>query len=155
MQVHTGVSSPATDSRRHLARWRADAARLAAQLLCEVSPSAADEVLDLRMMLLDSQASAQSVLSVFFAARNRLESEHYLLFFRLRRVLEPSFGLETTAQDFPARQESVNFHCRDLRHLTRRAQQEAFESDLRLNSPEEVSVRIVWRLSPYAEPASI
>lgn len=107
------------------------------------------------MMLLDSQASAQAVLSTFFAARNRLESEHYLLFFRLRRVLEPSFGLETTAQDFPARQESVNFRCRDLRHLTRRAQQEAFESDLRLNSPEEVRVRIVWRLSPYAEPASV
>lgn len=155
MQVHTGVSSSATETRRPLARWRSDAARLAAQLLCEVSPSAADEVLDLRMMLLDSNASAQAVLTAFFAARNRLESEHYLLFFRLRRVLEPSFGLETVALDFPARQESVNFHCRDLRHLKRRAQHEAFESDLRINSLEDVTVRIVWRLSPFADASIV
>lgn len=154
MQADFGVSAP-TATKRSLARWRMDAARLAAQLLCEVSPAAADEVLDLRMMLLDSNASAQAVLSAFFAARNRLESEHYLLFFRLRRVLEPTFGLETTALDFPARQENVNFHCRDLRFLKRRAQQEAFEADLRLNSPQDVKVRIVWRLSPLAETAEV
>lgn len=155
MQVHSGLLSSASQVKRPLARWRADAARLAAQLLCEVTPAAADEVLDLRVTLLDPRASAQEVLAAFFAARNRLESEHYLLFYRLRRVLEPSFGLETVAQDFAARQEGVNFRCRNLRQLKRRAQQEAFESDLRLGSPEEVSVRIIWRLSPFAEMAEV
>lgn len=130
-----------------------DAARLAAQLLCEVSPSAADEVLDLRMMLLDGEASAQSVLAAFFAARNRLEKEHYLLFYRLRRVLEPSFGIETATRDLPSHAQAVNFHCRDVRHLKRRAQHEVFESDLRVRNLDEVRVRVVWRLSPFAEQA--
>lgn len=136
-----------------LAGWRRDAARLAAELLREVSPAAADEVLDLRMALLDGTVSPGGVLRAFFAARNRLESEHYLLFFRLRRVLEPALGVETTVAGGESRREAVDFRHRDVRQLIRSLRRERFEHDLSVFSPEAVAVRVVWRFAPESAVA--
>jgi hypothetical protein len=131
---------------RRLAGWRRDAARLAAELLCEVSPAAADEVLDLRAALLNGGVGAEGVLKTFFLARNRLESEHYLLFYRLRRVLEPALALsvQLPGEAAPSRQ-PLDFRCRDLAHLRKSVQRECFEHHLTVPAPEAVWVEPVWR----------
>lgn len=141
---------PAVAASSALAGWRRDAARLAAELLREVSPAAADEVLDLRMALLDGKATPGVVLRAFFAARNRLESEHYLLFFRLRRVLEPALGVEVAIPGGESSREAVDFRHRDVGQMIRSLRRDRFEHDLSVSSPEAVSVRVVWRFA--AEP---
>lgn len=139
---------------RALSGWRQDAARLAAELLREVSPHAADEVLDLRAALLDFRTGAKTMLEVFFAARARLESEHYLLFFRLRRVLEPALGLRVSVPGREPEQRAVDFRFRDLNRLTNRVRQEVFEMDLNVKSPADVLVEPVWRLASLTENAA-
>lgn len=131
---------------RRLAGWRRDAARLAAELLCEVSPVAADEVLDLRSALLDGGVDAEGVLKAFFQARNRLESEHYLVFYRLRRVLEPAVALNVQLPGSPSPSRwPLDFRYRDLGQLRRRVQHECFEHELEVSAPEAVRVEPVWR----------
>lgn len=134
-----------------LAGWRRDAARLAGQLLCEVSPSAADEVLDLRSALLNQAVTPGGLLRAFFAARNRLESEHYLLFFRLRRVLEPALGVEVCSDGGGAARMPVNFRYREVPQLVRGFRRERFEHDLSVDRPEDVEVRILWRFAREIE----
>jgi hypothetical protein len=131
---------------RTLPGWRTDAARLAGQLLCSVSPQAADEVLDLRSALLDATISAESLLRTFFQAKLRLEDEHYLLFFRLRRVLEPSLGLKSQHHIEP-----IDFQMRSVSQLVNRARQAAYEHDLTLPSPQAAKVSIEWRLPPVVD----
>lgn len=145
MPVNFPALSPLSTERR-LAGWRRDAARLAAELLCQVSPGVADEVLDLRSALLDSGVGAEGVLKAFFSAKSRLESEHYLLFYRLRRVLEPALALNVLlpGEVHPYRQ-SLDFRCRDLAQLRRAVQQECFEHHLEVPSPDSVQVEPVWR----------
>ena len=132
-------------SGRGLAGWRRDAARLAAELLCVVSPAAADEVLDLRSALLDGAASAHQVLKTFFAARNRLETEHYLLFYRLRRVLEPAMCVEVSTDSGGAVRQEVDFTWHGLGQVLRSVRRERFEHDLTVTSPREVRVSVDWR----------
>ncbi len=145
LRVNLPLASPPALDRR-LAGWRRDAARLAAELLCEVSPAAADEVLDLRSALLDGTVGAEGVLKVFFLAKNRLETEHYLLFYRLRRVLEPALALsvQLPGEAVPFRH-PLDFRCRDLAHLRRSVQRECFEHHLTVGEPEAVKVEAVWR----------
>ncbi len=133
------------ESERRLSRWRQDAARLAAELLCVVSPAVADGVLDLRSALLDGRVTAGEVLRVFLTARNQLEQEHYLLFYRLRRVLEPALGVEVSVAHRTEARQAVDFRWLNVAQLTRALQRERFEQDLEVASLEEVEVRIVWR----------
>lgn len=127
-----------------------DAARLAAELLRSVSPHAADEVLDLRSALLDPAVTPARLLRIFLAAKNRLEKEHYLLFFRLRRVLEPNLGLRL-GPDPAARVEPIDFQFRSLSQLLRNARRNLFEHDLTLTNPEAATVAVVWSLATVAE----
>lgn len=142
--VQTKPMIPSSVERR-LSGWRRDAARLAAELLCVVSPAAADEMLDLRSALLDSRVTAAAVLKTFFAARNQLEAEHYLLFYRLRRVLEPALAVDVSVGCGEAVRQSVDFRCRDTAQLRRSLQRDWFEHDLSVNAPEQVKVAVVWR----------
>lgn len=127
-----------------------DASRLAAELLRSVSPQAADEVLDLRSALLDPGVTPALILRVFLAAKQRLEQEHYLLFFRLRRVLEPNLGLRVGHGE-SSRIQPVDFHYRSLPQLLRRARQDCFEHDLTLTSPDAAPVAVVWSLATDTE----
>ncbi|MES2706731.1 MAG: hypothetical protein V4726_09040 [Verrucomicrobiota bacterium] len=151
MNFQQEMLNPVTVVPAALSGWRRDAARLAAELLCEVTPGAADEVLDLRSALLDNSMTPGGVLRAFFAARNRLESEHYLLFFRLRRVLEPALGVEVAVPGGDKNRMAVDFRHRDVRHLIRGLRRERFEHDLNVRNPEEVAVRVVWRFAPEPE----
>ncbi|MDB6072253.1 MAG: hypothetical protein JWL81_3424 [Verrucomicrobiales bacterium] len=135
---------------RRLAGWRMDAARLAAELLRSVSPKAADEVLDLRSALLEPGVTPAMLLRVFLAAKNRLEKEHYLLFFRLRRVLEPNLGLRL-GREAASRILPVDFQYRSLPQMLRRARQNLFEHDLALTSPDAAAVTVVWSLAAVTE----
>lgn len=125
--------------------WRLGAARLAAGLLCVVSPAAADEILDLRSALLDAAVSPAGVLKAFFAARNRLENEHYLLFYRLRRVLEPALGVEISAPGVESVRRGVDFRFRDTLQMRRSLQREWFEHHLSVSAPSTVKVAVIWR----------
>lgn len=142
--MQNAILLPCSPSRA-LSGWRRDAARLAAGLLCVVSPAAADEMLDLRTALLDSTVSAMEVLQAFFAARNRLENEHYLLFYRLRRVLEPALGIEVTRKNAPPVRQAVDFSWREVRQVLRSVRRECFEHDLTLASPAGAEVAVCWR----------
>lgn len=134
-----------------MAGWRRDAARLAGLLLFEVSPTAADEVLDLRSALLNQAVTPGGLLRAFFAARNRLESEHYLLFFRLRRVLEPALGVEVSSAGSGLVRLPVNFRYREVGQMVRGLRRERFEHDLTVERPEDVEVRILWRFDQEME----
>ncbi|MDB6136242.1 MAG: hypothetical protein JWM59_4485 [Verrucomicrobiales bacterium] len=144
VNLQHGILNPVTGS-PVLSGWRRDAARLAAELLCRVSPAAADEVLDLRSSLLNTGMTPGGLLRAFFAARNRLESEHYLLFFRLRRVMEPALGVEVSTAAGHHVRSAVDFRYCDPRQLVHALRRERFEHDLTVDRPEEVTVRFVWR----------
>lgn len=139
---------------RVLPGWRLAAARLAAELLCVVTPGEADHALDLRMELLDFRTTPERLLRVFLQAKSRLESGHYLLFYRLRRVLEPALGLEVEVPSGEVMRLPVDFRFREVDHLLRRVRQEQFEHSLAVASPDLVRVSVIWRLAPAAEAAT-
>src|SRR5690606_32094539 len=102
----------------------------------------------LRTELLDPDSSPERLLRVFLTARRRLERSHYLLFYRLRRVLEPALGVEIREPGKAAVRRPVNFRFRSADHLLRRVRDEQFEHALELESPEAVDVSVIWRLAP-------
>ena len=73
--------------------WRASAAKVVEELF-PASPQAAwDELLDLRVQLVDG-GTCEEILERFATCRRRLEEDHYLPFYRLRRLLAGHLRLE-------------------------------------------------------------
>jgi hypothetical protein len=76
-----------------LPTWRASAARVVEELFPRTGPAAWDGLLDLRGRLLHG-GSCEEVLEEFAACRQHLEEDHYLPFYRLRRLLAAHLRLE-------------------------------------------------------------
>ena len=73
--------------------WRATAAKVVEELFPTSPQCHWDELLDLRCQLV-SGAHCEEVLEAFAACRRSLEDEHYLPFYRLRRLLAAHLRLE-------------------------------------------------------------
>ncbi|MCX7868500.1 MAG: hypothetical protein N2322_00985 [Terrimicrobiaceae bacterium] len=73
--------------------WRRDAARIVEDLFASVSREHWDLLLDLRGLLLSGRDWEEAV-RLFIECRNRLEDDHYLPLYRLRRLLSASLQLD-------------------------------------------------------------
>jgi hypothetical protein len=73
--------------------WRREAARIVEELFAVTSVEEWDGLLELRSELLSGEDLART-LDLFLACRVRLESDHYLPFYRLRGLMAASLRLE-------------------------------------------------------------
>jgi hypothetical protein len=126
--------------------WREQAARIVEELFRATPADAWDALLDLRTALL-SGSDWNRTLDLFLACRERLEADHYLPFYRLRRLLAASLRLEARVEgDCPEVAPLVELLRRNPRSLAdvkRAVRRELFEHSLDL--PAHVPVRVVER----------
>lgn len=130
------------------ASWRTDAARIVEQLFPQTPTDAWNLLLDLRTQLLDGQDWSLT-LNTFLACRERLETDHYLPFYRLRRLLTASLRLEISGEIQPISVGSLadllRHGHRSLADMKRAVRRELFEHRLDLSTPDRVSMRLVER----------
>jgi hypothetical protein len=126
--------------------WRTDAARIVEDLFRCTPAEAWDMLLDLRERLLQGD-DWEETLDLFLACREQLEAEHYLPFYRLRRLIANSLKLEagtSQAQVAPLREILRRKH-RSLDDLKRTLRREIFEHDLRQAGIDRIPLRVVER----------
>lgn len=114
--------------------WRHQAARIVEELFPATGPGAWDILLDLRTALLEG-TSWEGALDQFLRCRVALEADHYLPFFRLRRLIACSLQLEATLENNEVRRENLasllqRRHA-TLESLKQAVSRELFEQDLR------------------------
>ena len=103
-------------------------------------------LLDLREHLMRGD-NWEETLDLFLACRERLEAEHYLPFYRLRRLIANSLKLEagtSQAQVAPLREILRRKH-RSLADIKRTLRREIFEHDLRQGGVDRIPLRVVER----------
>jgi len=77
--------------------WRKDAVAIIEELFPVTSRKEWDRLLDLRALLLN-EGCCKDILEKFLECRIQLESDHYLPFYRLRRLIAGSLRLEAVMQ---------------------------------------------------------
>lgn len=123
--------------------WRQDAVRIVEELF-QVTPACCwDMLIDLRQNLLAGK-DWNKTLDIFLATRERLEAEHYLPFYRLRRLLTESLRLESGAQQTSLKSLLWKKH-RSLADISRAVTREIFEHDLNASLDTPVDLRVVER----------
>ena len=126
--------------------WRTDAASIVEDLFRCTRPDAWDMLLDLREHLLQGD-DWEETLDLFLACRQSLEAEHYLPFYRLRRLIANSLSLEAGASQphvAPLREILRRKH-RSLDDIKRTLRREIFEHDLRQSGLDRIPLRVVER----------
>ncbi|MGF1655379.1 MAG: hypothetical protein ACFCU3_00205 [Verrucomicrobiales bacterium] len=117
--------------------WRAEATKIVEQLMTQCDSEHYDLLLELRG-LLNKGRDWNTFISVFLMARHRMEAKHYLLFYRLRRLVVASLKLEVkTGRPLPGgifRLEALLLpNPRDLKDLSSQLSREMFEHHLDLD----------------------
>lgn len=126
--------------------WRHDAVRIVEELFSGSPKDSWDLLLDLREGLKRGE-NWERTLDVFLCCRERLEAEHYLPFYRLRRLLTESLRLEAGRGGehvAPLKQVLVCKH-RSLADIRRAISRELFEHDLTASAGHAVELRVVER----------
>lgn len=137
---------PGNDSVAPRKTWRHDAARIVEELFPVTPSDAWNMLLDLREHLLKG-ADWNHTLDVFLACRELLEAEHYLPFYRLRRLLTESLRLEAGSAKAPVvslKQILIRKH-RSLADIKRAVVRECFEHDLTASVDSPIHLRVVER----------
>jgi hypothetical protein len=129
--------------------WRWQAARVVEELFPATGPGEWDRLLELRQQLLDGREWAV-VVDCFLRCRQRLEKDHYLPLYRLRRLLEGHLRLVTRGSQAEAADEAKTavwalWRHRGLDDLRRRAQHERYERDPSIATPAGVRVEVIER----------
>ncbi len=126
--------------------WRTDAARIVEDLFRCTPSDAWDLLLDLRQHLLQGD-NWEETLDLFLACRQTLEAEHYLPFYRLRRLIANSLSLEagTSQAHVAPLREILRRKHRSLDDIKRTLRREIFEHDLRHVGIDRISLRVVER----------
>lgn len=134
--IDHSVSSP---------NWRQDAARIVEELFQSAPPESWDWLLDLRGHLLRGENWART-LDLFLTCREGLEADHYLPFYRLRRLLAASLRLESVngAASAESLEALLRSRIRSFADLKRKVHREIFEHSLDQNGP--VGLRVVERV---------
>jgi hypothetical protein len=111
--------------------WRNDAARIVEDLFRCTPADTWNMLLDLREHLLDGD-DWNETLDLFLSCRERLESEQYLPFYRLRRLLAESLRLEAGRNQahVASLREVLRRKHRSLADIKRTVTREIFEHDL-------------------------
>lgn len=127
--------------------WRWQAARVVEELFPATEPGEWDELLELRRQLLHGREWGV-VVGHFLRCRQRMEKDHYLPFYRMRRLLESHLRLVTRGPQAGAGDEARTavlalWRHRGLDDLRRRAQHEHYERDLSMATPCGVRVEVV------------
>jgi hypothetical protein len=125
-------------------RWRRQAARVVEELFAVTGPGEWDGLLELRRLVLTG-GDWEEVLDFFLVCRERWERDHYLPFYRLRRLLEGHLRLVTGGggEVGPARARRLELWChRGMDDLRRRAQWETWDDGV-VASPGRVRVEEV------------
>ena len=126
--------------------WRTDAASIVEDLFRCTHADAWDMLLDLREHLLRGD-DWEETLDLFLACRERLEAEHYLPFYRLRRLMANSLSLEagTSQAHVAPLREILRRKHRSLADIKRTLRREIFEHDLRQGGFDRIPLRVVER----------
>ncbi len=128
--------------------WKSDAVRILDALFRVTPPETWDALLDLRVTLLEGK-HWNRVLDLFLICRERLELDHYLPFFRLRRLLANSLQLEAGPMSEPSLNPDLALllarQPHSLADIKRSIRRDWFEHDLDLIDPAAVEVQVVER----------
>lgn len=133
--------------------WRRDAARIVEELFSVTDSAHWDMLLDLRHHFLKGE-DWNKTLDLFLECRRLLEADHYLPFYRLRRLLTGSLRLEACSQKTPAKASRVLCPLADLwKHqslsdIQRAARREWFEHDIDSDVDDWLSFNVVECESP-------
>lgn len=109
--------------------WRNDAVQIVEELFPVTSADAWDQLLDLHSGLREGE-DWNRTLDFFLACRESLEAEHYLPFYRLRRLLTESLRLEGGADPKTCLKQALIQRHRSLADIRRAISREVFEHDL-------------------------
>jgi len=136
--VHSDFT-PATS-----ANWRNDAARIVEELFQGTAPEAWDLLLELRQNLLKGENWTRT-LDLFLICREQLEADHYLPFYRLRRLLSASLRLESghATASIESLEALLRSRIRSFSDLKRRVRREWFEHSTEPDGP--IGLRVVER----------
>ena len=124
--------------------WRNDAARIVEDLFRCTPTDTWNMLLDLREHLLDGD-DWNETLDLFLFCRERMESEQYLPFYRLRRLLAESLRLEAGRNQahVASLREVLRRKHRSLDDIKRTVTREIFEHDLRDVAGDAIQLRVV------------
>jgi len=129
--------------------WRTVAVRIVDELFRKTSSEDWDKLLDLRQSLL-GQGSLEHLLDQFLVCREALEADHYLPFYRLRRLLSESLELEASGEDSHGSpkdlRELLARKHRSFAELKRRIHRDYFEHAISLRDALP-ALKVVERLS--------
>ncbi len=123
--------------------WRTDALSIIERLFVTTTSEHWNDLLDLRAAI-QRGTDWNHTLDLFLACRERLETNNYLPFYRLRRLLATSLHLEVESAS-GARHPLSAHHLRhrSLRHLEAALRRESFEHDLDYTDTFALTVQIV------------
>ncbi len=128
--------------------WRLDAAQIVEGLFPVTDPAGWNLLIDLRQALLHGKNWSQT-LDQFLTCRCRFESDHYLPFYRLRRLLSASLKLEAEL-DAPVEVAALADLLRtphvSLDSIKKAVRRELFEHRLHLDPASKVPLRVVERI---------
>jgi hypothetical protein len=124
--------------------WRNDAARIVEDLFLRTPADTWNMLLDLRGHLLHGD-DWNETLDLFLSCRERLESEQYLPFYRLRRLLAESLKLEANRNQacVASLREVLRRKHRSLEDIKRTVTREIFEHDLGDGTGDPIQLRVV------------
>jgi hypothetical protein len=121
------MHSQALEGRR---RWAEDAVTVVEQVLMRARPGQIDGLLDLRAALKEG-ADWTRVMDLFLVCRRVMEHDHYLPFYRLRRLLAHWLALELRSERDPKVRADLRrllrWKFRSLADLTAALERERFE----------------------------
>ncbi|MEM0968926.1 MAG: hypothetical protein AAF191_08260 [Verrucomicrobiota bacterium] len=127
------------------ASWRTSASSIIEELFPVCDRSGWDDLLELRGHL-HSASSWESLFSSFLACRHRFERDHYLPFYRLRKLLSCSFRLEVClgceCVSVCDLKEVLRDAHRDFQSLKRSVEHHCFEHDLGIEDPAHLEVQL-------------
>ena len=128
--------------------WRQAAAHIVEELFPSTDPKYWNLLLDLREWLLSGE-DWETTLNCFLHCRDVLEADHYLPFYRLRKLFCTSLKLEITDRrlDTPCLclARALRNRHRSLSDIRRAVYREAYEQDLEVGTPDNIHVRLVER----------
>jgi hypothetical protein len=123
--------------------WRNDALAIIERLFADTAPAHWNDLLDLRTAIV-SGTNWNRTLDLFLACRERLESDNYLPFYRLRRLLSTSLRLEVKSKT-GTRHPLAAHHLRhrSLRDLEAALRRDTFEHDLAYSEEAPLTVQVI------------
>lgn len=127
--------------------WRHQAARIVEELFQVTPPGAWNDLLDLRQLLMHG-TDWNRALDAFLGCRERLEADHYLPFYRLRRLLTASLRLEAGAEtrtECGSLAELLRRRPASLADIKRTVRRELFEHSLDLPANHRTPLHVVER----------